>query len=62
MHRGFAFASQGAIECIVRFRIDSHTIKRGALSVYGYLVSLGDDILCVCIRPCDMVRCKRKYV
>ena len=31
MHRSFAFADQGAIECIVRFRIYSCTIKRRAI-------------------------------
>jgi hypothetical protein len=28
---GFAFANQGAIERMVEFRIDDHTIKRGNL-------------------------------
>lgn len=27
----FCFVGQGAIECTIRFRIDSHTIKRGSL-------------------------------
>ena len=31
MHRSFAFADQGIIECMVGFRIDSCTIKRQAI-------------------------------
>ena len=37
---GFVFADEGAIECMTRFMIDSHTIKRGFLKQCGYLVSL----------------------
>ena len=29
--RPFCFASQYTIECVIGFRIDGHTIKRGAL-------------------------------
>jgi hypothetical protein len=29
--RGFVFTEQDTIECMVRSRIDSHTIKRGTL-------------------------------
>ena len=29
--RGFHFTNRDAIECMVGFRIDSHTIKRGTL-------------------------------
>lgn len=28
---GFCFFGQGAIECMVKFRIDSHTIKKETL-------------------------------
>ena len=29
--RAFCFANQYPIECVIGFRIDGHTIKRGAL-------------------------------
>ena len=31
--RAFCFVGQDAIECVIEFRIDSHTMKRGKLMV-----------------------------
>jgi hypothetical protein len=40
--QGFCFISQDAIEYVTRFRIDSRTIKRGALiRQFGHLLQLG---------------------
>jgi len=51
------FANQGAIECIVGFRIDSRTAKRGNLS---YLVPLSVSFICICTTLSDVVSSKRK--
>ena len=58
--RALCFASQDAIECVIRFRIDNHTIKREALKLNGYLVPLGVILFCIFISLSDMVRCKLK--
>ena len=39
--RCFYFIQQDAIECMVRFRIYSYTVKRGILKQNSYLVPLG---------------------
>ena len=38
--KAFCFAGQDAIECVIRFRIDNCTIKRGVLKLHGHLVPL----------------------
>ena len=42
----FCFGDQGTIESVITFRIDGHTIKRGALiGQLSHLVPLGVEIL-----------------
>jgi len=41
---GFGFGGQDTIEGVIKFRIDSHTIKRGILWLNSYQVPLGDIV------------------
>jgi hypothetical protein len=47
---GFCFGTQDTIEGVSAFGIDSHTIKRGNISLSDYRVPLGDIILTYAFR------------
>ena len=50
--RAILFGDQDTIESVIIFRIDGHTIKRGALiGQLDHLVPLGVEILALHFRP-----------